>query len=97
MISKEFQEKLTSHLKDKNLLVDEQIKFALQMQAVTKESMAELLERLGFISRYDLLVNIAELNNVPYLDLDEVLPDDKVLAMFNQNILLSNTFLPLNI
>jgi len=97
MISKDFQEKLTRHLKDKNLLTDEQINFALQIQTVTKESMAELLEGLGFISRYDLLASIAELNNVPYLDLDDVLPDDKVLAMFNKNILLNNTFLPLNI
>ena len=47
MISKEFQEKLTTHLKGKNLLSDEQISFALQIQSVTKESMAELLERLG--------------------------------------------------
>lgn len=97
MIAQKLQEKLTGLLKDKNLLTDEQVSFARQIQRVTKESMGELLERLGFVTRYDLLINIAELNNVPYLDLDEVMPDDKVLAMFNKNILLNNTFLPLNI
>jgi len=97
MIAQELQEKLTGLLKDKDLLTDEQISFARQIQNVTKESVGELLERLGFITRYDLLATLAELNHVPYLDLDEVMPDDKVLAMFNKNILLNNVFLPINI
>ncbi|MCP4714361.1 MAG: Flp pilus assembly complex ATPase component [Deltaproteobacteria bacterium] len=84
-------------LKDRGYISDEHISYALQQQKITRERIGELLDRLGFVTKFDLLTALAEQHGVPYIDLDEILPDEKILTMFNKNILLNNSFLPLNI
>lgn len=82
-------------LKEKGLIRSEHIKFALQEQKISKEKMGEILERLCFVTEYDIVTTLAEQEGVPYLNIDEVLPQEGVLKLFNKNLCLSNTFLPL--
>ena len=84
-------------LKEKGLIRSEHINFALQEQKITKEKLGEVLERLGFVTQYDVITTLAEQEGIPYLDIDEVLPKEDVLKLFNKNLCLNNTFLPLKI
>ena len=81
-------------LKEKGIITEEHILFALQEQKVTKEMLGELFERLGFVTQFDLVSTLAEQNDVPFIDVDTLVPDDQVLKIFNKNICLNNTFLP---
>lgn len=81
-------------LKEKGLITEDHIQFALQEQKITKEKLGEILERLGFVTQYDTAITISEQEGVPYIDLAEIVPHEKILRMFNKNICLSNVFLP---
>ncbi len=82
-------------LKEKGLITEEQIQFALQEQKVTKEFLGELFERLGFVTQFDVVSTLSDQSGVPYLDVDTSIPDSEVLKIFNKNICLNNTFLPI--
>lgn len=82
-------------LKEKGLLTEEHIQHALQEQKVTKEMLGELFERLGFVTEHDLVATLAEQNEVPFIDVDAFIPDTDVLKLFNKNLCLNNTFLPI--
>ncbi len=82
-------------LKEKGLITEEHIQHALQEQKVTKEMLGELFERLGFVTEYDLVFTLAEQNAVPFIDVDAFIPDTDVLKLFNKNLCLNNTFLPI--
>ena len=83
-------------LKEKGLITDEYIGLALQDQRVTKERVGEILERLGFVSQYDVAQTISEQEGREYLDVEECLPANETLRLFNLNVCLTNHFLPLN-
>ncbi|MFH1995117.1 MAG: ATPase, T2SS/T4P/T4SS family [Nitrospinota bacterium] len=84
-------------LKEKGLIRNEHIAFAILEQKITKERLGEVLERLGFITQYDVVTTLAEQVNVPYLDLDEVLAKDEALKLFNKNLCINNAFLPIRV
>ena len=84
-------------LKEKDLIRNEHIKFALQEQKITKEKLGEVLERLGFVTQYDVVITLAEQEGIPYIDVDEVLSKEDVLKLFNKNLCLTNTFLPIRV
>ena len=84
-------------LKEKDLIRNEHIKFALQEQKITKERLGEVLERLGFVTQYDVVTTLAEQEGIGYINVDEVLSKEDVLKLFNKNLCLNNTFLPLRI
>lgn len=84
-------------LKEKDLIRNEHIKFALQEQKITKERLGEVLERLGFVTQYDVVITLAEQEGIPYIDVDEVLSKEDVLKLFNKNLCLNNTFLPIRV
>lgn len=84
-------------LKEKDLIRNEHIKFALQEQKITKEKLGEVLERLGFVTQYDVVATLAEQEGIPYIDVDEVLSKEDVLKLFNKNLCLTNTFLPIRV
>ena len=91
------KKKLGELLKDKGLITDEHISFTLQLQKITKEKIGELLVGLGLLTEYDITTTLAEEHGFPFLDLDEIFPDEKILALFNKNFCLSNGFLPVHI
>jgi len=82
-------------LKEKGLITETHVQHALQEQKVTKEMLGELFERLGFVTEHDLVTTLAEQNGVPYIDVDSFIPDPDVLKLFNKNLCLKNTFLPI--
>ena len=82
-------------LKEKGLINDEHIKFALQEQKITSERLGEIFERLGFITENDVVMTLVEQGDSPYTDVDEVMPDDGLLKLFNKNLCLKNIFFPL--
>lgn len=82
-------------LKEKGLITEEQIQFALQEQKVTKEFLGELFERLGFVTQFDVVTTLSDQSGIPYIDVDTLIPTAEVLKIFNKNICLNNTFLPI--
>jgi general secretion pathway protein E/type IV pilus assembly protein PilB len=82
-------------LKEKGFITEAHIQHALQEQKVTKEMLGELFERLGFVTEHDLVATLAQQNNVPFIDVDGFIPDADVLKLFNKNLCLNNTFLPI--
>ena len=82
-------------LKEKGLIRESHIQFALQEQKVTKEMLGELFERLGFVTEHDLVATLAEQSNVPFIDVEALIPEESVLKLFNKNICLNNTFIPI--
>jgi general secretion pathway protein E/type IV pilus assembly protein PilB len=81
-------------LKEKGLINENHINYALQEQKITRELIGELLERLGFVTSHDLMVSLSEQWDVPYIDVNAVAPDETSLKIFNKNICLNNVFLP---
>jgi type II secretory ATPase GspE/PulE/Tfp pilus assembly ATPase PilB-like protein len=84
-------------LKEKGLITEEHIQFALKNQKISGERLGELLERLCFVTQYDVAESLSEQENIPYIDVDAVLPDKNVLRLFNKNLCLNNKFLPLRV
>jgi type II secretory ATPase GspE/PulE/Tfp pilus assembly ATPase PilB-like protein len=82
-------------LKEKGLITEDHIRYALQEQKITQERLGELFERLGFVTEHDVVATLSEQSGVPYLDVDTVIPQEAVLKMFNKNLCLNNLFLPI--
>ncbi|MBF0213489.1 MAG: type II/IV secretion system protein [Magnetococcales bacterium] len=81
-------------LKEKGLIRDSHIELALQDQKVTRERVGEILERLGFISQFDIATTIADQDGRKYVDVDQKRPMPSSLRLFNLNACLTNKFLP---
>ena len=82
-------------LKEKGFINDEHIEYALKEQKITKEMLGQLFERLGFVTEYDVIATLSEQGGVPFMEVDEVIPDEAILKIFNKNLCLNNTFLPI--
>ena len=82
-------------LKEKGLINEEHIKYALQEQKITKEMLGQLFERLGFVTEHDVIATLSEQSGVPLMEVDEVIPDEAILKIFNKNLCLNNIFLPI--
>ncbi|MBF0179760.1 MAG: Flp pilus assembly complex ATPase component TadA [Magnetococcales bacterium] len=81
-------------LKEKGLIGNDHIDLALQDQKVTRERVGEILERLGFISQYDIATTIADQDGRKYVDVDQKRPTPESLRLFNLNTCLTHKFLP---
>jgi type II secretory ATPase GspE/PulE/Tfp pilus assembly ATPase PilB-like protein len=81
-------------LKEKGLITEDHIRYALQEQKITQERLGELFERLGFVTEHDVVATLSEQSSVPYLEVDTVMPQEAVLKLFNKNLCLTNLFLP---
>jgi general secretion pathway protein E/type IV pilus assembly protein PilB len=82
-------------LKEKGLITEDHIKYALQEQKITRERLGELFERLGFVTEHDVVATLSDQSGVPHVDVDAVIPDEAVLKLFNKNLCLKNVFLPM--
>jgi len=81
-------------LKEKGVITDEYIGYALQEQKITQEKIGEILERLGFVTENDIVIALSEQSGVPYIDVDTILPEENILKLFNKKLCLNNIFLP---
>ena len=82
-------------LQENGLITKSYIDMALQEKAVTNEKIGEILVRLGLVSQYDVAIVLSEQKNLPFVDVDNEVPDKAVLRLFNLNLCLKNFFLPL--
>ncbi len=82
-------------LKEKGLITEAHVQYALQEQKVTKEKLGELFERLGFVTEHDVVITLADQSGTKYFDVDSIVPDEAVLKLFNKNLCINNVFLPL--
>ncbi|OSM04316.1 GspE/PulE family protein [Magnetofaba australis] len=82
-------------LQEKGLISDAHIELALQDQKVTKERVGEILERLGFVSQYDVANIVSEQESREFVDVDTMTPAEDTLRLFNLPLCLNNTFLPI--
>ncbi len=97
MTEKQAKKPIGVLLKEMNLITEEHIQFALSNQKITGERLGELLERLCFVTQYDIAQALSEQEGIPYIDVDEILPEQSVLRLFNKNLCLTNNFLPIRI
>ncbi|MEA3296974.1 MAG: ATPase, T2SS/T4P/T4SS family [candidate division Zixibacteria bacterium] len=84
-------------LRERGVINSDHVNFALMEQKISSERFGEILERLGFITQYDVATTIAWQEDLPYLDVEDVVPGEKELQLFNKNICLKNIFLPIKI
>lgn len=84
-------------LKEKGIITEGHIKFAIQDQKITKEKIGEILVRLGFITEYDVATTLAEQTGIPYRNVGEISPTQDVLKLFNKSFCLNHAFLPVGI
>lgn len=89
------KKRLGELLKEKGIITDAHIRYALQVQKITGDRMGEIFEKLGFVTDNDTVMALSDQSGVPYLDVDEVLPETEVLKIFNKNLCLNNCFLPI--
>ncbi len=82
-------------LKEKGIIGEEHINFALQEKAITKEKIGEVLVRLAFVTEYDIAVTLCEQDNIPYIDVEEIIPQENILKLFNKKLCLAQAFLPI--
>ncbi len=82
-------------LKEKGLITEDHIKYALQEQKITRERLGELFERLGFVTEHDVVTTLSDQSGMPHIDVDAIIPDEAVLKLFNKNLCLNNAFLPI--
>ena len=82
-------------LKEKGLITEAHVQYALQEQKVTKEKLGQLFERLGFVTEHDVVITLADQSGTKYFDVDGIVPDEAVLKLFNKNLCINNIFLPL--
>ena len=84
-------------LQEKGIINDAHIQFALKEQKITKEMLGEVLERLSFATEMDIVSVLSQQENVPYVDVDELLPEERLLKLFNKKLCLNNMFLPYHV
>ena len=95
MTTEKPKKQLGEILKEKGIITEDHIKYALQVQKITKDRLGEIFEKLGFVTENDTVKTLAEQTQISYLDVDEVLAEDTVLKLFNKNLCLNNIFLPI--
>jgi len=81
-------------LKDKGFIGDQHIRYALQVQRVTKEKLGQVLTRTGLVSEYDLVNSVAQQLGIQYVNLNNISPDLALLKRFNRNTCLAQRVFP---
>jgi type II secretory ATPase GspE/PulE/Tfp pilus assembly ATPase PilB-like protein len=97
MSNDEQRKPLGKLLKEKGIITEGHIKFAIQDQKITKEKIGEILVRLCFVTEYDVATTLSEQTGIPYLDVDGISPPEDVLKLFNKSLCLNHAFLPVAI
>lgn len=82
-------------LKEKGYISDTQIRYALQVQRVTKEKLGKVLTRIGLVSEYALAKAVADQLSLELVDMDKVIPDLSLLPRFNRNTCLTQRIFPI--
>ncbi len=82
-------------LKEKGLIEDKHILYALQEQKVTRHKLGEVLTSIGIVSEFDLIRTLAGQLELEHLDLNKEQPDLKLLKRFNRTTCVNLKIFPL--
>lgn len=82
-------------LKEKGLITDQHIHYALQEQRVTGQKLGQVLTNIGIVSEYDLIHALAEQLGLPHISLEHEAPDMTLLKRFHRQTCLQLRMLPL--
>ena len=81
---------------ERGLLNDAQLQYALQKHAIEGQRLGKLLIKHGLASETEIVRVIAELQGTTFTPVDSLPPaDPQVLALFNRELCLLRSFLPL--
>jgi type II secretory ATPase GspE/PulE/Tfp pilus assembly ATPase PilB-like protein len=83
-------------LKEKGLITDQHIHYALQEQRVTGQKLGQVLTGIGIVSEYDLIHALAEQLQLPHISLEHHKPDMALLQRFHRQTCLQLRMLPLH-
>ncbi|MCG6872533.1 MAG: Flp pilus assembly complex ATPase component TadA [Gammaproteobacteria bacterium] len=84
-------------LRDRGLIHEDHIQYALQEQKITRERIGEVLIRCGFVSQYDVATVVAGQEGLEYLDVSRVVPEEEALRLFSLDLCVIHDFLPLRV
>lgn len=81
-------------LRERGIVSEEYIKFALLEQRATGEKLGEVLVRMGIVTDQEIARALAEQAGLPYLDISVITPDPKALEVLPFNFAKNNLVLP---
>ena len=88
--------RLGERLLERGLLTLGQLQYILQKQSVENLRLGQLLIRHGLVREYDVVRELAEKRNIPFVPHEDFLPPEAdLLAFFSREFCLANGFLPL--
>ncbi|MGC9017467.1 MAG: GspE/PulE family protein [Caldimicrobium sp.] len=82
-------------LKEKGLITEDYLKFALLEQKATGERLGEVLVRVGIVTDLEIAQALAEQAGLPFLDLSTLTPEIKALESIPFNFAKNNLVLPI--
>ncbi|MBU0991956.1 MAG: GspE/PulE family protein [Proteobacteria bacterium] len=84
-------------LKEKGIITETHIAYALQVQKIINKRVGEIFQDLGFVTEYEVVTTLSDQEGVPYIDVDTIVPTEELLKIFNKNLCLNNLFLPMRV
>uniref|UniRef100_A0A832GMF5 GspE/PulE family protein n=1 Tax=Caldimicrobium thiodismutans TaxID=1653476 RepID=A0A832GMF5_9BACT len=84
-------------LKEKGLINDEYLRFALLEQKATGERLGEVLVRVGMVTDIEIAKALAEQSNYPFIDLNLLSPNPQALDVLPFNFAKNNLVLPFDL
>jgi GSPII_E N-terminal domain. len=86
--------KLGDILVDAELITEDQLKEALQLQKQNYKPLGELLLDLNYVTENQLYKALEYLFQVPYINLLETTPEKDALSLINENVAQKHTLIP---
>ena len=93
----ETRKPLGTLLKDRGLVAEQQIQFALTEQKATGEKLGECLLRLGIITDSELALALSKQTGKPYIDLQSFSPDGDAIRTIPAHIARTHQILPMRV
>lgn len=91
------KKRLGEALLSAGLLTNPQLDLALKEQSGTGEKLGEVVLRMGFVKKKELLKVLSDLWEVPFIDLKEILIDPKAVALVPETLARQHNLIPLRI
>lgn len=84
-------------LKERGLISEEYIRFALLEQKATGERLGEVLVRVGMVTDLEIAKALAEQSKVPFIDINTISPLPRALDLLPFNFAKNNLVLPFDL
>ena len=84
-------------LKDLGFISEHQIQVALDVQKANPKFLGEILKDLDFVTSAEIAEAIAIQNNLEFVDLETITPNEEALELVPKNVAISKNILPISI